>query len=146
MCKLATPGHSKLYLFLLLDMMLPQAPSGADLALVVHPLSQNSGKITANLYSKKSFSTSNPNYWSCKGYILKIEKKVKLSSKHLDVKKADVDSDHIWILLLNSLQFLYIDFYNGEIGCPTPKRFNSPSTQNKFCNNWGIDATFSYWP
>ena len=34
---------------------------------------------------------------------------------------------HIWILLLNSLQFLYIDFYNGEIGCPTPKRFNSPS-------------------
>ena len=40
---------------------------------------------------------------------------------------------HIWVLLLNRLQVLYTDFYNSEIDCPTPKRFNSPLTQNQVC-------------
>ena len=31
-----------------------------------------------------------------------------------------------------SLQVLYTDFYNGEIGFPTPKRFNSLLPQHLF--------------
>ena len=58
---------------------------------------------------------------------LKFEKVFSLFEK---IKKwqNQAETFHIWILLLHSLQFL--DFYNGEIDCPTPKRFNSPFTRN----------------
>ena len=52
------------------------------------------------------------------------------------IKDSNIHILHIWILLLNSLHFLYIDFYNGEIGYPTPKRFNSPTNQNHFLFVW----------
>ena len=46
--------------------------------------------------------------------------------------KWGMSQSYIWIPLLNSLQALEIYFYNDDKGCPTPKRFISPSTQNQF--------------
>ena len=41
---------------------------------------------------------------------------------------------HMQIPLLDNYMSCLRDFYDCEIGCPTLKRFYSPSTQHKFSN------------
>ena len=52
--------------------------------------------------------------------------------KHFWLCLLETQVSYMWMPFLNKYMFCLRDFYNGEIGCPTLKRFYSPSTKINF--------------